>query len=142
MDSISAVKNGEVDSVREMLRQNPELAQSEQDGASAVPWAIYTGRRDIADLLIDSAIPLNIYEGSAAGRHAVRHLLQAGANPNLQAEGFTALRTAASNGDAEIARMLLAKGADTSLKTPVGQTAYDLAKAAGHEEVAQMIAGS
>ena len=212
MDFVTAVKNGEIDSVRRMLCKEPELAKSEQGGVSAVLWAMYTGRRDIADLITDTSIPLNIYEAAATGHHervaelleenpraidsfssdgfhslglacafgnetvvkllvdkcadttlftnnpnvrvapihsaafgrnadAVRHLLEAGADPNLLAEGFTALHTAASNGDSEIVRLLLAKGADTSPKAPDGQTAYDLAMAAGHEETARIIAG-
>jgi len=46
-------------------------------------------------------------------RAAVAELLNDGKNPNArQKDGFTALMIAASNGDAEIASLLLAKGAD------------------------------
>jgi hypothetical protein len=65
-------------------------------------------------------------------RAAVKELLDDGKNPNArQRDGFTPLMIAVSNGDADIAGMLLAKGADPNLRSQGGNTALSLAKARG-----------
>ncbi len=64
-------------------------------------------------------------------RAAVKELLDFGKNPNArQSDGLTPLMVAASNGDAEIATMLLAKGADPNLRAG-SRSALSLAKARG-----------
>ncbi len=64
-------------------------------------------------------------------RAAVAELLNDGKNPNVrQKDGFTALMVAASNGDTEIASLLLAKGADPNPRA--GSTsALSIAKSRG-----------
>ena len=65
-------------------------------------------------------------------RGAVKELLDDGKFPNArQQDGMTALMVAASNGDADIAAMLLAKGADPTLRAQGGRTALSMAKARG-----------
>jgi len=64
-------------------------------------------------------------------RAAVRELLDDGKSPNhRQSNGFTPLMIAAANGDADIAAMLLAKGADPNARAG-GKSALSLAKARG-----------
>jgi len=61
-------------------------------------------------------------------RAAVKELLDDGKNPNArQSDGFTPLMIAASNGDTEIAAMLLAKGADPNPRAG-GKSALSIAK--------------
>lgn len=62
---------------------------------------------------------------------AVKELLADGKNPNVrQRDGFTPLMIAASNGDTEIASMLLAKGADPNARAG-GKSALSIAKSRG-----------
>ena len=62
---------------------------------------------------------------------AVKELLDGGKNPNArQSDGITPLMIAVSNGDSEIATMLLAKGADPNLRAG-GRSALSMAKARG-----------
>jgi hypothetical protein len=62
---------------------------------------------------------------------AVKELLNDGKNPDArQKDGLTALMVAASNGDTEIAQMLLAKGADANAKAG-SRSALSIAKARG-----------
>jgi len=75
---------------------------------------------------------------SAAAAHSVpiaRLLLEHGAPVNARQGkgdfGFTPLMVAVSNGDTDIAGMLLAKGADPNLRSQGGNTALSLAKARG-----------
>jgi hypothetical protein len=64
-------------------------------------------------------------------RAAVKELLDDGKNPDVrQRDGLTPLMIAASNGDAEIASMLLARGADPNLRTG-GRSALSIAKSRG-----------
>lgn len=64
-------------------------------------------------------------------RAAVKELLDDGKNPNArQRDGFTPLMIAASNGDTEIAAMLLAKGADPNPRAG-GKSALSIAKSRG-----------
>jgi len=62
---------------------------------------------------------------------AVKELLDSGKNPNArQSDGLTPLMVAASNSDAEIAAMLLAKGADPNLRAG-SRSALSIAKSRG-----------
>jgi len=64
-------------------------------------------------------------------RTAVKELLDDGKSPNVrQQDGLTPLMIAASNGDRDIAAMLLAKGADPNLRAG-GRSALSIAKARG-----------
>jgi len=62
---------------------------------------------------------------------AVKELLADGKSPNVrQRDGVTPLMIAASNGDAEIAAMLLAKGADPNARA-AGKSALSIEKSRG-----------
>lgn len=70
---------------------------------------------------------------------AVRELLDDGKNPNArQRDGFTPLMIAASNGDTDIAGILLARGADPNLRTG-GRSALSIARARGDVAMAQLL---
>jgi len=71
---------------------------------------------------------------------AAKVLIAHGANVNARmSEGYTALHEAAFNGDVVSIRMLLAAGADPSLRVPDGRTAVDLARAAKHDDAARLL---
>ncbi|MEK6245065.1 MAG: ankyrin repeat domain-containing protein [Pseudomonadota bacterium] len=70
---------------------------------------------------------------------AVKELLDDGKNPNIrQSDGLTPLMIAASNGDTDIAAMLLAKGADPNLRAG-GRSALSIARARGGAGVVQLL---
>jgi ankyrin repeat protein len=74
-----------------------------------------------------------------SSREVAKVLLSKGAQVNAtQAEGITALHEAASSGDLEIVRMLLAAGADPLAKSSVG-TPIDVAVKNHHEEAAKLL---
>jgi ankyrin repeat protein len=54
-------------------------------------------------------------------------------------EGFTALMTAAAEGQLEVVRLLLERGADPTLVDTDGDTALSFARQNGHTMVAQLL---
>ena len=54
-------------------------------------------------------------------------------------DGLTQLMWAAGQGHAETARFLVSKGANKSLKDERGLTALEMAKEAGHAQIAAML---
>lgn len=133
---------GRIDRLRSLLEEDDGNANAwSEDGFSALQLAIFGGQEEAARLLIDGGADVE-----ALSRHEsivvrplqtaafvrspslARILLDAGADPNSRAEhGFTALHSAAQNGDVELARLLLERGADPSLSTDDGRTPGDLA---------------
>ena len=75
---------------------------------------------------------------------AVKGLLGKGSVVNAKDGhlGRTPLITAAMNGHAEIARILLDKGADADETDMEGWTAMDYAAAYGYEDIVEMLAGA
>ena len=142
---LSAVKQGDVAKVRELLRKNPSLARvTDENGVSALLQAVYNGRNDVADLLLASVVKLNIFEASATGRtKRVRALLKA--NPDLAnafaPDGFTPLGLAAFFGHRETVEALVSGGAKVNLSSRNALKAVPLRSAAvaGHLEVAQFL---
>ena len=75
----------------------------------------------------------------------VRQLLAAGADPDLQptdSTGWTALIAAAAGGHTSAVQALLAAGADARLAASDGQRAIDVARAAGHRQVVDLLAAA
>lgn len=113
-----AAMNGDVDTVRQLLRSGVDIDSLDRHGQSAVMLAAHRGHREVVEALID-----------------------AGADLNVTAKyGLSALMLAVVGGHLSIARLLARAGADLSLKgrgAPgfTGKTAYDLAVASGMVEL-------
>ncbi len=87
------------------------------------------------------ASPL-MYAAGAGHDEIVGRLLGAGARVDRRdAEGNAALHWAARAGQGGAARQLLARGADPSMRNLAGRTPGELAEAAGHPDVAAILAG-
>ena len=85
------------------LQKKADVNAAEGDGATALHWASYRDRLDIADLLIASGAKVN----------AANDL------------GATPLWLAAQNGSAAMTRRLLQAGADPNMRAPCGRNAAD-----------------
>ena len=71
---------------------------------------------------------------------ALRAALNADLSSNLaNANGWTLLMLAAVEGNVEIAKLLLEKGAKTAAKNNKGQTALDIAQQKGHTAFAEVL---
>ena len=133
---------GRVERLREPLAADPGSASSfSDDGFTPLHLAVFAEEAESARVLIDHGADVDECSrgaiaqvsplGTAAFVHSLdiaRLLLDAGADVNGRAAGgFTALHSAASNGDLALVRELLGRGADPALETADGKTAADLA---------------
>lgn len=142
---LDAVKAGDSARVKQMLVIDPRLANARaESGASAVMTAIYVGRADVRDLLLERGARLDIHEAAAAGKSENVAALVA-ENPaainSYSADGFTPLSLAAFFGEREVAQWLLANGADVNAvaKNATGYTALTGAVARGDTEIVHLL---
>jgi ankyrin repeat protein len=153
LDIFEAAALGRADRVRALIAEDPSLALARSpDGFTPLHYPAFFGGPGSADaaraLLAAGAdasarsendfwvLPLH---SAAAGGHAdiVELLLSAGAEPNQrQLHGWTPLHAAAQNGDLRSLEALLAAGADPALRNDKGRSAADVARDAGHEDLA------
>jgi ankyrin repeat protein len=132
---VQAVKTGNVQTVRAMVKAKADANSAEPDGTTALHWAVQSGHVEMVDLLIRSGAkvatanrygvtPLTV--ACTAGNAAiVERLLTAGADPNgTLGDGETPLMTAARTGSADTIKALIARGADVKARERrKGQTA-------------------
>jgi len=112
-----AVRKGETAVVRGLLTADPALAGARNpDGATPALWAAYTRHPELAALLLTGRDP-DFFEACALGNRQRASTLLA-SDPKLidaySADGFTPLGLAVFFGHEEIARQLVAAGADVN----------------------------
>jgi uncharacterized protein len=141
---------GRVDALRAILAENPAEATSlSDDGFTALHLAVFGQQEEAARVLLEHGADVNALStssfarvpplGTAAFVQSVRPgrlLLDAGADVNGRGEGgFTALHSAAQNGDEELARLLLERGADPAIATTEGKRPADFAESESLREL-------
>jgi ankyrin repeat protein len=95
-----AASRGDITAVRALIAQKADVNAPQNDGATALHWAVFKSNRELVDIL-----------------------LKAGANPKAaNREGSTPLWLASVNGDAPIIEALLTAGADPNEQLPLGRT--------------------
>ena len=113
---IAAITSGDVETVRQLVAERPELASArDANGLPVILLALFQQRPAVADALLAAGPQLGILEAAAAGRaDRVRELLAADpqARRERTPEGFTTLGLAAFLGGAEVVAVLLEAGAD------------------------------
>ena len=113
-----AVRRGDVQAVRELLRSGADVDARDRHGQTALMLAAHRGHAEIAVLLVEAGADLNVT-----------------AKYNL-----TALMLAIVAGHAAVARALITAGADLDVRGTgapgfAGKTAYDLAVARAMTEL-------
>ena len=108
MDLLSAVRQQESKSVRDLLQNGADIEQMDSDRETALLIAV----NDVSNIAM------------------ARLLLERGANVNAKGkEGFSALHYAVAGNQPEMIALLLKHGADVEAKTGRGMTPRALAKA-------------
>jgi uncharacterized protein len=113
---VAAIKSGDVEAVRAMVREDPTRASARDDtGLPVVLLALFRQQRDVAQALLDADPELGVLEAAATGRaDRLRELLEADAQARhaRTPEGFSPLGLAAFLGGPDVVRVLLEHGAD------------------------------
>lgn len=153
-DLVQAARNGDMDSVRSLLDTGFNVNAAQNDGTTALAWAVYNNDEVMVDLLIrageDGADVNAANEYGVTPLHLacknqnakmISRLLRAGADPNLTKwTGESALMTCANTGTAPAVRELLDKGADVNAReSKEQQTALMWAAAEKHPEVVKLL---
>lgn len=139
-DLIVASTTGDVDRIRELLDERPELVDTHaEDGSTALHLAAWLGHTKVAGLLLargadpcsataNSLAVRPLGTAAAAGHPVIAHLLlDRGADVDAtQTGGITPLHAAAAHDDPEMVALLLGRGADPALATDDGRSAADL----------------
>ena len=124
---IEAVKAGDAQAVRAILKQRADVNASEADGMTALHWAVRANDMDTIQLLLRSGAnakaanrygvtPLSLAatNGNAA---MIEALIKSGADPNAALpEGETVLMTAARTGKPDAVKALVARGANVNAR--------------------------
>jgi len=144
----SVLKSGDAAALDLLLARIPELASARTpDGGSAVLAAIYSGRQDLAEILVARGAVPNLFEAAALGR---LDLVRKSVDRNPQSvnarshDGFTPLHLAAFFGHVPVMEYLLQKGAEvdaisTNRAFALGSTPLHSAVAARRLEAARRL---
>jgi hypothetical protein len=114
-----AALKGDMAKVKGLLKDNPDLARSNDDflGDTPLHYAAKDGHKDVAELLLANKAEVDAKDNS----------------------GWTPLHAAAFNGHKEVAKLLLAHGADVNAKDSVGETPLGYAVLGCHRDVAELL---
>lgn len=140
-----AIRAGSLPAVQSLLDADPSLASAKNDsGVSAVLMSIYTGRREIRDLLLARGAALEIHDAAAAGNlDRVKQLVSK--NPSLarsfSPDGFPVVALAAVFGHLHVVRLLADLGADVNAAATNGSgyNALTGSVTGGHTEVVKWL---
>lgn len=142
---------GELESVQQLVLAGISVNVSDDQEHMPLMWAAYNGHTQVVAFILEQGAEVNardqsgrtalMYASSGPFKETVELLLQNGAETNFQdtVEGFTALMTAAAEGQLEIVGLLLAYGANPEHKDKDGDTAESFARAKGHEITADLL---
>jgi len=148
---IDAVKAGNHEAVRTLLKQPAQLKVTDRDGTTALHWAVRADDLETVRMLLRAGadvsaatregitpLALAAINGSLA---ATEVLLEAGANPNaVLPEGETVLMSAARTGRPEVLEALLRQGADLNARENwYGETALMWAAAEDHADAIKVL---
>src|SRR5258708_8261516 len=149
LDVFEAASLGQLEQLRECLRDAGSLNSYSPDGFTALHFASYFRQPEAVRLLLEHGAKVDAVANnqtrvmplhsaaSARNLAAVRLLLERGAPVNArQQAGWVPIHAAAQNGDRQMVELLLANGADHSIANDQGKTPAMVARDAGHSEIA------
>lgn len=147
---LDAVRRGDREAVRSLVRRPAVLTETAPDGSTALHLAVEGDDRDMVALLLEAGasptvvnrygvqpIALSAVSGNAS---VMSLLLRAGASPNASLpEGETLLMTTARTGSPEAVTLVIEAGADVNSKDSRGQTALLWAAARDNAEAVRLL---
>jgi ankyrin repeat protein len=151
---VDAVKRGDREAVRELLRGRADANAASPDGTTALHWAVRANDLELVRTLLRSGanaratnrygiapITLAAQNGSV---DVLEALLKAGASARTEtAEGEPVLMTAARTGNPAAVKLLIGSGADINAREKwFGETAVMWAAADNHADAIRVLAES
>ena len=113
------IRTNNLQDLQNALTTNPSLANlPDERGFTPLVLATYLGQKEVAEVLLDHGAELDAQD------------------PMM---GNTALMGVCFKGSLELAQLLIARGADKSLKNKNGETALDFARKGGFEEIVEVL---
>jgi ankyrin repeat protein len=140
-----AIRAGDREKVNTLLTADASLLAAKDDkGLSAYAAARYSGRNDVAVLLIEKGVELDVFTAGMAGQKDRVLAFIAGDPALLNAysqDGWTPLHLACFFGQPEVADALLAKGADVHARSrnPVQNMALHAAAATRNKDAVRAL---
>jgi ankyrin repeat protein len=148
-----AAAAGQLDRVKQLVEENPELAKSHSpDGFPVLALAAALGQLPVARYLFEKGADVNARATNGTGYNALTGavtsgheeiaawLLEKGAEPNYRyGPGYSPLLAAAANGHLEIVKTLVQHGADLHAKADDGKTAVAIAEERQRPQVAAFL---
>jgi ankyrin repeat protein len=150
-DFLSAAGQGDLTRMNVLIKEVNVDARLESDGETALHRAASRGHLQAVRLLLEGGASVDAVDGEgvtplvlAAYRgqtDVVTLLLERGAYVNAQEKrnGLSSLSHAVGRGDKELVGVLLAHGADPSLKDAEGRTALHRAEANGATDIVALL---
>jgi len=133
-DVADAVMRGKKDVLRSLLQQKADVNTPQNDGTTALHWAVRADDLETADLLLkagakvatanrEGATPMQLAALNGSAR-MIERLVKAGADPNtpLSSSGDTPLMMASKAGKADAVKVLLDSGAKVDARETWGDT--------------------
>jgi ankyrin repeat protein len=121
LEIFGALNTGDTERFKRLLGEHPDLANARnENGDSLLLAAAYLGRRDLFELLIRSGAGVSLFEAAAVGLlDRVRDGIEEDpARVNAYShDGWTPLHLASFFGHAEVATLLLDRGADVNARS-------------------------
>ncbi|HUF22506.1 MAG TPA: ankyrin repeat domain-containing protein [Vicinamibacterales bacterium] len=153
LDVFEAAVLGRTVRLRELIEDDrSQLRAVAPDGFFPLGLAAYFKQQNAVRLLLDMGADVHqtasnptkvtaLHAAVSAGQHQIAQwLVEAGADVNARQQiDYTPLMGAAANARMETLELLLAHGADPSMKTTEGKTAADLAREHGHGGIADRL---
>ena len=142
---------GNLAEVQRLVTAGAAVDAADVENRTSLMWTVFNGHTPVAGYLLEKGAAVDnkdasgrtalMYASSGPFAETVELLLDEGAQVNVQGtlEGFTALMTAAAEGQIDVVRILLVHGADPTLKDKDGDTAKSFAQEKGHAEVIQLL---